>query len=608
MRRILIVLAILAIAGWISPSMLPSSPRSLPGWKLYDRYCLACHGGAGDGRGPAAPFTRGRARDLTKGDFAWRTTALGTPPTDDDLRAVIRYGAPGTSMHAFPLTRSQLDELVAVVKAFAPDAFARPGSPITLAAAPAPNAARGAELWREKGCQQCHGVAGRSESTSAVRPYDLTREPLHRPRADGDLRRAAALAIATGRTAMPGYSGSIPDAEIWALADHVVALNANAKRTPRLDEATIDLDRTTTKVVAGSWPGHDVDEAVVFGGAIAPQGPPPPTLAPAQASLSAQQCGRCHAKQFREWGRSFHAGAASPGLAAQMMGMKPAEAKSCLKCHAPLAEQQTDATLREQGLSCAGCHVRGWTRHGPPVVAPSLLALPSYPLTVLPLYERADFCLGCHQLPPRTAVNGKPLLDTYREWLEGPYMARGIQCQHCHMPNREHSFLGIHDPDTFRQGIALTTRATSNAGAITVVAELANVGAGHYLPTNPTPAAWLAIELVDDGGRAIEGATARVRIGRDIYYDGKWHEREDTRIPPGEKLTVARAWTGGRTVAATRARITVIVHPDDYYERLYELRLAGSLVPERRKLYEQALATGKANRYTAITRNIEITK
>jgi hypothetical protein len=35
--------------------------------------------------------------------------------------------------------------------------------------------------------------------------------------------------------------------------------------------------------------------------------------------------------------------------------------------------------LRAAGVGCAGCHVRGWTRRGPPNVAPSLLPLPHEP-------------------------------------------------------------------------------------------------------------------------------------------------------------------------------------------------------------------------------------
>src|SRR5258708_28412090 len=95
--------------------------------------------------------------------------------------------------------------------------------------------------------------------------------------------------------------------------------------------------------------------------------------------------------------------------------------------------------------------------------------------------------MPCHQLPPRTAVEGKPLLDTYREWLEGPYMRRGIQCQHCHMPNREHAWLGVHDRDTFRQAIRVDAMASRAHGKVTVLATLANIGAGHFVPTTAPP-------------------------------------------------------------------------------------------------------------------------
>ncbi|MEO7733230.1 MAG: multiheme c-type cytochrome, partial [Kofleriaceae bacterium] len=413
--------------------------------------------------------------------------------------------------------------------------------------------------------------------------------------------------IATGLsgTTMPGYAGTLSDVDLWALADHVVALAGRAGRR-MISPIAIAADRAAPIEVA-SWPGRGDDRArAVFGAAIPPQGPPPAALAPAQASLHARQCGRCHAKQVREWEPSLHRGAASPGLRAQTDYLPAAERASCLRCHAPLAEQAGDPDLQSDGVSCAGCHVRNWVRHGPPNVAPSLLPLPGYPLVTVGLYERADFCLPCHQLPPRDAVAGRPLLDTYREWLEGPYLARGVQCQHCHMPNREHTVLGIHDPATFRQGIALAATAHRHGPAVTAVARVTNIGAGHYLPTTPTPAAWLSITLIDAHGQPIAGATDRHRIGRDIWFDGTWHERADTRIPPGETLTVARAWTAGRTAEATAARIAIEVHPDDYYERFYADALAGKLIPAQRALYQQALARALGNRYLAEQRDVAI--
>lgn len=610
-----LVLAI-SLGGWTTPAAPP--PQALPGWPLYEKLCLACHGTNGDGHGPAAPYAWPAPRALRRGELKWRSTPVGQPPAGDDVRATILLGAPGTSMPGFAATLSpaQLDDLLGVVRAFAPAAWDGDAHPIALGPPPPPDPVRGAALWLAKGCPACHGAGadGHGPSSFALRapPYDLT-AVLHRPREPGPdaYRLAAAQSIATGLTgtAMPSFAGTLPEADLWALADHVVAIATRTDRGARraMKPSTIDADRKAP-IATGTWPGlGDTDEVAVFGEPVAPQGSPPPSLAPAQASLHARQCARCHARQAREWETSLHRGAASPGVLAQTeYGMASDERAGCLRCHAPLAEQAGDPALRSDGVSCAGCHVRGWVRRGPPSVAPQLLPVPGYPLVTVGLYERADFCLPCHQLPPRTAVAGRPLLDTYREWLDGPYLPRGVQCQHCHMANREHAVLGIHDPPTFRQGIELTASAHRRAGAVTAVATLRNIGAGHYLPTTPTPAVWLSITLIDARGRAIAGATDRRRIGRDIWFDGTWHERADTRIPPGEATVFARAWTAGRTAEATAARVTVEVHPDEFYERFYAEKLAGTLAPAQRALYEQAAARARGSHYVAEQRDVPI--
>jgi hypothetical protein len=615
--RGLIVVAVVASTALAAGPGKPrqADPRSLPGWPIYDRYCLACHGARGDGHGPAAPFTWGRPRAFERGEFEWRTTPLGQPPTEDDLRATIRQGAPGTSMPAFDtLPAGDVDRVIEVIKAFDPSTFALPATPVTLGPARPADVARGEYLWTQLGCDRCHGEHGHGDGPAAKAlpepPYDLVTDPLRRPRASDDpeaRRRAAALSIATGMagTAMPGYAGQVSDADVWALADRVVALGSNAKRTDRsaLDVDEIAADRAAP-LATGTWPGAREDpEARVFGAPLAAQGTPPASLPPAEASLRSAQCGRCHATELREWQPSRHAGAASVGLLARLDGLAADEVAKCQRCHAPLAEQQSDAELRGEGATCASCHLREWTRRGPPSVSPALLPVPGYPREELAIYERSDFCLPCHQHAPRSAVAGKPLLNTYKEWLEGPYMARGIECQHCHMPSREHTWLGIHDPATFRQGIHLTALANRKGGEVTVVALLRNVGAGHYLPTTPTPAVWLRIELLDAKGHAIAGAQAALRIGRDLTYDGSWHERADTRIPPGEMITLQRTWTAA---AATIARVTVEVRPDDFYEGVYATELAGTLAPAVRTLYEQAAARARSSHYIAEQRDVPI--
>ena len=78
-----LALATGALARTTEEEVLPSSTSA--GLALYDRFCLACHGIAGDGRGPGAPLVWPQPRDFRKGDYKWRTTASGRPPTDEDL-------------------------------------------------------------------------------------------------------------------------------------------------------------------------------------------------------------------------------------------------------------------------------------------------------------------------------------------------------------------------------------------------------------------------------------------------------------------------------------------------------------------------------------------
>ncbi len=628
-----------------------ATPVSADGAALYDRLCLACHGAKGDGSGPAAPWLWPQPRDFTSDEFKWRSTASGEPPTSDDLSRAIRFGVQGTSMHAFgpSLRADQIAALVAVVQSFSPEHHADRGHPVAIPPRPADAAAattRGAAVWRELGCHSCHGEGGKGDGPSARelrdsagRPaalYDLTARPLRRPRDPStDAAEPILTSILTGLsgTPMPAYAGAAPDADLWAVALYVDSIRSRAETDPRnassnVDPIIVDRDRRRNVVTAGRAPNEVGDEAAVFGRAIPPQGRAPSELAPAQASLDARQCERCHAKQTREWQPSLHAGAGSPGLIAQLIEMEQRgqyrEIDGCQRCHAPLAEQQPalptadryrrnpgfDPALREQGVNCASCHLRKWQRFGPPPSPDSrLLSLPSYPFKPLAIYERADLCIGCHQLPPRTALNGKPRLNTYREWLEGPYMRRGVQCQHCHMPNREHTWKGVHDADTFRQGIDVDALAqrSGRTGAVTVRAKITNVGAGHFLPTTPTPAAWLSIELVDARGEAIEGARDEMRIGWHLEFSrGGWREIEDTRIPPGESRELARAWKQGRVAEATAARVVVRVHPDDFYEGLYAGRLARKPRGEVKRLFEQALERARGSHYVAYERLIPI--
>jgi putative heme-binding domain-containing protein len=107
------------------------------GSRLYGAECALCHGPNGDGIAGI---------DLRRGQFR-------RPLSDDDLRQVVTVGVPGTSMVPFKLQATELDALVA---------FIRAGLDAGGTAVKVGDAARGQALFEGKGaCATCHRVNGR---------------------------------------------------------------------------------------------------------------------------------------------------------------------------------------------------------------------------------------------------------------------------------------------------------------------------------------------------------------------------------------------------------------------------------------------------------------
>ncbi len=80
---------------------------------IYRRRCAGCHGVTGDGNGPAAAYLQPKPRDYRRGIFKFTSTPYGAKPARHDLVRVLRRGAKGTSMPAFPWLPD--DELEAVI-------------------------------------------------------------------------------------------------------------------------------------------------------------------------------------------------------------------------------------------------------------------------------------------------------------------------------------------------------------------------------------------------------------------------------------------------------------------------------------------------------------
>jgi len=334
------------------------------------------------------------------------------------------------------------------------------------------------------------------------------------------------------------------------------------------------------------------------------QGGAPADLSALERSLLPSDCGACHPKQYREWQGSLHAGAFSPGFAGQLVEGRLAEApqlRRCQTCHAPLAEQQPilesgeaepayDASLRAQGIVCAGCHRRSHRVFGPPrrpELPPLAAVLPHAGFEERAEFQESRFCAECHHFFDDEGVAGKPLQNTWAEWRASPAAAAGRTCQSCHMPDRAHSWRGIHDPEMVRSGVQVGWDAFEpDAEWVRATLVLTNRDVGHAFPTYVTPRVFLEAWQVDAEDGEIAGTRSRATIGREIDFSA-WQERFDTRVLPGESMRLDYAQARHSRARTLIGRVTV--DPAYHYRGVFESLLASLESGTARDLIAQAL-------------------
>jgi len=353
---------------------------------------------------------------------------------------------------------------------------------------------------------------------------------------------------------------------------------------------------------------------------LAPQGAPPPSFSPLEASLAPEACGTCHPAQLADWRTSMHAASMGPGIAGQLVEMlhtDRAAALACYTCHAPLAEQRPiaadgvanpafDRSLQSRGVLCAGCHVRKHERFAPPRRDGSVDSGPRATLahggaTRTPAFLSSQLCRDCHQFQPDGfALNGKPLQNTYAEWQASPFAPAGVQCQNCHMPDRRHTWRGIHDQAMVRSALTIHLQRESAADDIAGTLHVRNTGAGHAFPTYVTPLVVLRAELLDEGGRIVTGSREDYVIGRQVELDLS-RELTDTRLLPGAE---AQLRYRRPRQAGTRARFSVIVFPDAFYTAFFEVLLRQG--PGRGTAQiEEALAATRRSWFTVFSEELD---
>jgi len=625
----------------------PAASETARAVGTYERLCLPCHGALGDGHGPAAPFLDGPApRDFTSGAYKWRSTPSGASPTLADIERSIARGMPGTSMHAWEatLTPSARRALARYLLELGPRRPAATALRIPEPARATPDLVRrGRVVYERLACATCHGPELRGDGPAApslrdatgapALAYDLTRIPPRGGATPSDLMRTFLTGL--DGTPMPSYADALGSRDdLVALAAFVADRVAPAARAVRAlgasSFARTDDAWSPLATARASEPASIARERTLWSTPIALQARAPLglRLAPVERSMRAEQCGRCHADQARDWRGSRHALAMGPGVVGQLDAFEHGVRTGCQRCHAPLSEQHPalrdrgdsfranalfDADLARSGVSCAVCHLRGLERHGPPGrdtgregMLAQRIATIDYPRVPLGIYERSDLCVSCHQLPLESAVGSRPLLDTYAEWVESPVFRRGIQCQSCHMPDRRHTWRGVHDRQTVREALAIDLGAPSREGdRVRAEIRLTNIGCGHHFPTTATPMAIVRVELLDAQSRPLAGTRQEHRIERNAHFvRGRWEQRLDTRIRAGDTRRLSYS-ARARTARALRVRVEM--RPDGFYEGFFERRLARRDLPAaQRTRYAAALDEARKNVFVFYDHAVEL--
>lgn len=276
------VLSLAACQG--TPTRSFSEPQKLGGKTVaaevlndghvaYMNYCRACHGDAGDGKGPASFGLRPSPRDFTTGIFKFGSVPAGTLPRDEDLERIVRDGLHGTAMLPWDMPALKVAAVIQYIKIFSPRwKEEEPGEAIAVAPDPwagkTPAAvARGRKLYHGLAqCLGCHpAYATKQEIDAASRELsgaptvdfradmygpalkdsdygfkilspDFTRAEMRSVRnghRTADLYRVIAAGV--GGTAMPSWKGQLPDDDLWALVHYVESLVALRNR-PELAE------------------------------------------------------------------------------------------------------------------------------------------------------------------------------------------------------------------------------------------------------------------------------------------------------------------------------------------------------------------------------------
>ena len=299
---------------------------------------------------------------------------------------------------------------------------------------------------------------------------------------------------------------------------------------------------------------------------------------------SAETCGRCHRAIHEAWKSSAHAQAVESRLFQDALEMAESVSgagarKLCLSCHSPIALHTPDLALRLkvswEGVTCDYCHsMLEVSTAGPnPKARIEFTSVKSGPLkessstghgtAYSAVHISSLVCAPCHEYKNSL---GFPVLTTFSEWKNSRYGKQEKVCQSCHMyrvagevvdPRVERSSLakinlhqmpGGHSVEQLLSTVKAQLSAERDGDQLRVTVEVANLAAGHYVPTG-SPMRQLLLEVRADSSSGQHLRQERSYRRSVADQQGKPLEREylafmkaskvlsDTRLAPDEKRT-----------------------------------------------------------------------
>lgn len=194
--------------------------------------------------------------------------------------------------------------------------------------------------------------------------------------------------------------------------------------------------------------------------------------------ISSVKCGECHAMVFDEWRASAHGTAwLNPAIRAATLNFSRQECRMCHSAEPILTTGSGKIPVfrahhEEESIACLTCH---GLSGGVATVRDSDPAAPCRPRRHPGLAEM-DLCGSCHNVTHF-------VVD---EWRAGPFPARGVDCNTCHMPEvdrpggrkgRSHLFPGCRDKRFLRSAVDWSARLVDDRLEVQVENR-----AGHQFP------------------------------------------------------------------------------------------------------------------------------